>query len=146
EAERGEIAAIASAPETDALRVDVRTALQEFPGGNNVLVFRGATTGAAGRFTERAAIANAAAVIQREDNVTAAREILIHGVGIRVVVHVVPAEKHLANRAAVQKNQRGTLVAGFGLLWNKQLAVDFEAIGGFEDGLLGSDETVKRKI
>src|SRR5207245_3821758 len=43
--------------------------------------------------------------VQGQYDVSAAGEILIHRIGIRVVVHVVPAEEHLPDRAAVQKNQ-----------------------------------------
>src|SRR5215467_8566386 len=111
EAECGEVAAVASAPQADLLGGDIRTTLQKFSGGNDVLIFRRATTGPPRRFTKRTAVANAAAIVERENDVATAREILIHGVGIRVVVHVVPAEKHLANRAAVKKNQRGAFVA-----------------------------------
>jgi len=59
EAERREIAAVASAPETDALEVNVGAALQEFSGGDDILVFRRAASGAAGRSSERAAAASA---------------------------------------------------------------------------------------
>src|SRR5205814_6653067 len=125
--------------------VDVGTALQEFSRGDNILIFGCAATSAARRFAEGAAVADAAAVIERENDVAAAGEILIHGIGIRVVVHVVPAEKHLANRPTVKKNQRGTLFAWLCAHGNKELAVDFEAVSRFEDGLLGSDKSVGGK-
>src|SRR6266566_3987401 len=83
QAKRGEVATIASSPQADALGIDVRPALQEFPGNDDVLVFTRATAGAAGRFAERAAITNAAPIVQRENHMAAAREILIHSVGIR---------------------------------------------------------------
>src|SRR5690242_4865464 len=111
ETERGEIAAVASAPETDALGINIGAGSQKFSRGDHVLIFGGAASSAARSFAERAAVADSAAVIERQDDVAAAGEILVHGIGIRVVVHVMPAAKHLANGAAVKKNQRGTLVA-----------------------------------
>src|SRR5215831_13464896 len=146
QAECSEIAAVASTPEADALGVNVCAGLQEFSCGDHVLIFRRATSGAARSFTERAAIANTAAVIERENDIAAASEILVHGVGIRVVVYVVPAEEHLANRAAVKKNQSGALVARLCSSKNKKLAMQFEAVNGFEDGLLRNDEAVSGKL
>src|SRR5882757_11324754 len=82
QAERGQIAAIAPAPQSDVLCIDIAAALQIFSSGYDVLILRRAASGSARRFAERAAIANSAAVIQRENDISAAGEILIHGVGI----------------------------------------------------------------
>src|SRR5713101_1705732 len=80
QAERGQIAAVTPAPQADMF--SIAAALQIFSGGHNVLILRRAAPGSARRFAERAAIANSAAVIQRKNDVSAAGEILIHGVGI----------------------------------------------------------------
>src|SRR5712692_2185149 len=86
QAERGQIAAIAPAPQSDVLCIDIAAALQIFSRGYDVLILRRAASCSARRFAERAAVANSAAVIQRKNEVSAAGEVLIHGVGIRVVV------------------------------------------------------------
>src|SRR5713101_1807693 len=101
QSERGQVAAVTSAPESDAFAVHVAAGLQIFSSGHDVLVFFGAAARAARGFAKGAAVTDSAAVIQREHHVTAAGEILIHGVGIRVVVHVMPAEEHLAHGAAM---------------------------------------------
>ena len=112
EAHGREIAAVASAPKTDALSVDVGAGLQIFSSGDDVLIFAGAATGAIGSFAESATVADAAAIVDGENDVAAIGEILIHRVGIRVVVHVMPAEEHLAHGAAVNEDERGAFFAG----------------------------------
>ena len=123
QAERRQIAAIASAPQSDAFCVDIAGAQQIFARRHHVLIFRRATPSAALGFSKRPAVADPAAIIQRQDNVSAAHEVLIHRIGIRVVVHVVPAEEHLPHRPAVQKNQRGTFLARFDPGRQKKLRV-----------------------
>src|SRR5690349_8317864 len=86
----GEVATVAAAPQAYPSRIDVCARLQIFSGGNHVLVFAGAAARAAGGFAKCAAVADPAAVIHGEDHVAAAGKILVHTVGIRVVVHVVP--------------------------------------------------------
>src|SRR5260370_28512615 len=93
------------------LWIDSAANWERFSSGHHVLILRRAASGSPRRFAERAAVANSAAVIQRKNDVSAAGEVLIHGVRIRVVVHIVPAEEHLADRPAVKKNQRGPLVS-----------------------------------
>src|SRR5437016_10726189 len=81
-AQRGEVTTVAAAPQADTRGVHVGSRLQIFPGSNYVLIFTGTASGAAGSFAERAAISDAAAIVHREDDVAAARKILVHGVGI----------------------------------------------------------------
>src|SRR6266478_1334687 len=128
QSERSQVAAVASAPESDALTVHVAAGLQIFSSRHDVLVLLCAAARAARGFAKRAAVADSAAVIQREDHVTAAGEILIHGVGIRVVVHVMPAEEHLAHGAAMEENQRGVLLSRLQSGWHKKLCVEFESV------------------
>src|SRR5262249_17120845 len=97
EAERGEITAVTAAPEPDALRLDLGAALQIFSGGDNVLIFGRATASAPRSFAKCTTVADAAAIVDSKRDVTMVSQKLIHGVGIRVVIHVVPAEEHLAN-------------------------------------------------
>src|SRR4030081_3397763 len=86
QSERGQVAAVASTPESDAFAVHVAAGLQIFSSRDDVLVFFRAAAGAPRGSAERAAVADSATVIQREDHIAAAGEILIHGVGIRGVV------------------------------------------------------------
>src|SRR6266853_2576564 len=113
QAERCQIAAIAPAPQSDMLCIDIAAALQVFSRGYDILILRRATSGSARRFAKCAAIANSAAVIQRKNDVSTAGEVLIHPIGIRVVVHVVPTKEHLTDRSAMKKNKRGPFVSRF---------------------------------
>src|SRR2546425_4538617 len=81
-AERGQIAAVTPAPQSDMFCIDIAATLQIFSSGHDVLILRRAASGSAWRFAERAAVANPAAVIERKNDVSAAGEVLIHGVGI----------------------------------------------------------------
>src|SRR6266850_1261152 len=81
----------------------------QFSGGDNVFVFGGATPCASRSFAEGPAVADAAAIVDRKNDVAAAGQVLIHRIGIRVVIHVVPAEQHLTDRTAVHEDQRGFL-------------------------------------
>src|SRR5262249_30223883 len=92
ETHRRKVTAVAAAPEADALGIDVGAGLQIFSGGDDVLIFAGASAGTIRSFTESTAVADAAAIVHRENDVAAIGEILIHRIGIRVVVHVMPAE------------------------------------------------------
>src|SRR5258707_6174829 len=95
------------------LCIDTAAPLKVFSRGYDTLILRRATSGSARRFAKCAAIANSAAVIQRKNDVSAAGEVLIHRIGIRVVVHVVPTKEHLTDRSAMKKNKRGPLVSPF---------------------------------
>src|SRR2546428_6238566 len=139
---RSTLTGVAAEPETDALGVDVGTALQIFSCGDNILIFRCAAAGSADCFAEGAAVANAAAVVECEDDVAAAGEVLVHGIRIRVVVHVMPPEQHLANRSAMKKNQSRTLFTRLPSRRGKNLCVQFEAIRRFEDGLLRNYQSI----
>ena len=67
--------------------------------------------GAPGAVVERLpklhAVADAASVIDRQDDVAMLRQVLIHPVRVVVVVHVVPSQQHLPARAAMEENHRG---------------------------------------
>src|SRR6266478_6571791 len=82
QAQRGEVAAVTAAPETDSRRDYVSARLQIFCSGDDVLIFAGTAAGAAGGFAEGAAVADAAAIVYGEYDVAAAREILVHGIAI----------------------------------------------------------------
>src|SRR3984893_5923290 len=138
----GEITAVAATPEAHPCGIDVRAALQIFSGGNDVLVFSGAAAGAAWGFAEGAAVADSAAVVYREHHVSAAGQVLIHGVGVRVVVHVVPAEEHLTHRSAMHENQSWLLLTGLAVCGKKKLAVNLPTVGGVKNHLLRRTQTI----
>src|SRR6202522_1942447 len=134
----GQIAAVGSAPQADFLRVYVSQCLEIFSCRNDIFVFGAAARAAIVWLAEVAAIHDAGPIVDRQHDISTARQILIHGIGIVVVVHVVEAEHHLADGAAVNEDQRGTPAASvrFGRLRFEQLSVNFPAVGGFEDYLL----------
>src|SRR5690349_9697211 len=109
EPESSEITTVASAPKPDARGVHIAAALQIFPGGNDIAILGGAAAGARGSFAEIAAITDSTAVVHGQNDIATAGEVLVHRVGIRVVIHVMPAEKHLPNRAAVHEDESGFL-------------------------------------
>src|SRR6266404_2848508 len=131
------------APESDAFAVHVAASLQIFSSRHDVLVLLCAAARAARGFAKRAAVTDSAAVIQRQYHITAAGEILIHGVGIRVVVHVVPAEEHLAHGAAMEENHGWEFCSRFQILRQEQLRVDLQPVSGLEFHLLRLDEIIR---
>src|SRR5438552_454375 len=123
QSQRREQATIRSAPQPDPLCIDNRQALQVFRAGDNVFVFRRSSPPRVRRFPESAAIHDSETVIDRKYDVSPARQVLIHGIRIVVVVHVMKTEHHLANRAAMDKNQRWSGLSPFRR--DEKLAMDF---------------------
>src|SRR5215475_325701 len=121
---RREIAAITPSPKADALGIDVGAGLQIFSGGYDVLIFAGATPGPIRSLAKGAPVADAAAIVDGKNDVAAIREVLVHRVGVRVVVHVMPAEKHLPHGAAMDEDERGKLFTGLEVFRKKKLAMD----------------------
>src|SRR5579864_5139751 len=146
QAHSGEEPTVATAPQAHAGRIDIAAALQIFSGGDNVLVFRCAAAGPPRSFAKRAAIADATAIVDGQHDIAAAGEILVHGIGIRVVIHVVPAEQHLPDRPAMHEDQRWFLVARLGVGWKKKLSMNFQAVLSAKSDLLRRDKLVRWKI
>src|SRR6266404_249723 len=63
QAQRGEEAAVTAAPETDSRLGYVSARLQKFCRGDDILIFAGTASGAAGSFAEGAPVADAAAIV-----------------------------------------------------------------------------------
>src|SRR5262245_44214273 len=143
--ERRQKAAITAAPQPDPGLVDVAARTQVMRGGHNVLIFRGPAPAPLLGLPKRAAIADAQTIVDRQDRITTARQILIEAVGVVVVVHIVPAEHHLPARATVHKDHRRQFVARLCVFGKEELAVDFEAVGGFEENWLWFDELFRRE-
>ena len=87
------------------------------------------------------AIANAAAVVDREHDEALGCEVLVHRIGVGVVVHGGVAEEHLAIGAAVEEEDRGARgVRGCRSAGEEELAVEVQAVDGGEEDLAGRDE------
>ena len=124
--------------------IDVGPALQVLRAGHDVLVLGVPALAGVGGVSERLAVADAAPVVHREDDVALRREPLVHRVGQVVEPHVVVAEQHLAHRAAVHEDERRTPLARLQVLRQEQLVVDLESVGGLGQHVLGDDERVER--
>ena len=110
------------------------------------LILAAAGSAIAQRFAEIQAVADAAAVIHRQHHEAAVGEVLVHRVGVHVVIHGMPAEQHLAPRAAVKEDHRGRAAAGFPVRRQKKLSVDGEAVGARENHLLRRHHPANREI
>src|SRR5215510_6018804 len=102
-------------------------------GGDNILIFRSSARAAVLGLPERAAVADAETIVDRQDRISTASQVLIEAVGVVVVVHIVPAEHHLPDRAAVHKDHRWQFFVWPCVFRQEELAVNFEAVGGFEE-------------
>src|SRR5690348_16926635 len=89
-------------------------------------------------------VADPAPVVHTEHHVTLAREVLIDRVAVRVIIHVVPAEEHLARRPAVDEDDRG-LPRGTALPL-EELAVDGRTVRRGEDDLPRYHHSLHRKV
>ena len=128
EAESGQVAAIAAAPQADARGIDVGARAEIESCAFHVVELAGTGGAVVERFAKIEAVADAAAIVHGEDDVAAAGEVLIHGVGVAVIKHVVKAEKHLAARSAVEKAERGMTRAIAGIARQKELSVNLHPV------------------
>src|SRR5262245_10786101 len=138
--ERRQKAAVTASPQSDPRLVNVATRTQVMRARDDVLIFRRAAPAAVLGLPKRPAVADAEAIIYRQHRIALARKILIEAVRVVVVVHVVPAEHHLPARAAVHKDHCRQLVTRLCVFRKEELAVDFEAVGSFEENWLWFDE------
>ena len=97
-------------------------------------------------FAKVQAIADATAIVDGEHNVAEARQILIHRIGVRIVLHGVKAKQHLPTRSAVEENKCGMAFAIIGIRWQKELSVKLETIGSGEENLFRLDEFSARIV
>src|SRR5256885_16902052 len=98
------VAAVRATPETDAGRVDVGASAQVEPCPLHVVPLARPARAIAQGLPKLHSVADSAPVIDREHDETAARQELIEGIGVVVVLQVVPAEEHLAHRAAMEED------------------------------------------
>src|SRR6267378_3844732 len=144
--ERGEVAAIATAPEPDAAGVHVRPGAKIDACALDIIELAGAHRPVIESFAKIEAVANSAAIVYGEHDVAAAREVLIQRVSIAVVEHVVPAEEHLAARTTVEEHNGGMAGRFARIRREEELAVNLHAVSGGENHLLRSDQSAGRKI
>jgi len=140
-----QVAAVRTAPDADAERIHVGAATQVDTGPEHVLELARPARAVAERLAELQAVADPAPVVDGEDDVAAARQVLIEGVGVVVVLHVVPAEQHLAPRAAVEERDGGPLSLLAGSRGQEELAVDLRPVRGQEDDGLRHDQVLLRE-
>src|SRR5258708_1769099 len=106
---------------------------------NYILVFDGSGIAGVLGLMEGPAIADAKSVIHGEHHETMRRQILIHGVGVAVVIHVVPAEEHLPRWSAVHENYGGFRYGRPRHPVLEQLTMDAHPVGCLEDDALRHD-------
>ncbi len=143
---RRQDAAIRQAPDTDAFGVYVGAAVQVFARRQHVLIFRIAALAAARRIAEILAVANAAAIVDRQHDVALIRQILIDGVSHVIEVPVMIAEQHLPLRAAVNEDERGAALAGPQVFGQEELVVELQAVFGGEQNIFRDDLVFERKV
>src|SRR5215469_2891877 len=140
----GEISAVRASPQAVLFRIDDGESLQVFGRSDDVFVFGTTAPSGVERFAKGAAIHDAETVVDRQHNVALARQVLIHGVRVVVVVHVVKSEHHLPDGAAVAEDQCGTGLRTSG--GHKELTVNLQAIFAGEDDRLGQDQLRRGKV
>src|SRR5439155_23511213 len=74
------------------------------------------------RLAELHPVGDPTAVVDGQDDVAAAREVLVQRVRVAVVIEVVPTQEHLTPRAAVEEDHGGSPVARLDAAWQKQLS------------------------
>src|SRR6185295_11749604 len=103
---RRQKAAIGPAPQPYAFRVNVGSITKILARGYYVLIFRSPARSAMHGFTKRPSVADAAAIVDRQDNVASTRKVLVERICVVVVLEVVPPKQHLADRPAVTEYHR----------------------------------------
>ena len=126
--------------------VHVRPPAQIEAGPGDVAVLGRAGGPVVHRFAELHAVPDPAAVVHRQHDEAAARQVLVHRVGVPVVVHVVPAGQHLPPRPAMKEDDGRATLTGLQVGGLEELGVDLQAVRGREGHGLGDDERSLRKL
>ena len=108
--------------------IDVGARLQILARRDHIAILGVAAAAGVRRGAERLAVADPRAVVDRHHDVALAREPLVHRVRHVVEVHVVVAEQHLANRAAVHEDDRRPLFARLEILRQEELIVELDSV------------------
>ncbi len=141
-----QVAAIAAPVDAHAVGAHERQLGQPAPRRLDVLILGAAAPAGPRRVVELVAVADAQPVVDREDHEAQAGEVLVDGVGVRVVGRVVPAQQHLSGRAAVHVHHGRARVVFRGAFRQKERAVDAQAVGRAEDDLCGGDQLLVGEV
>ena len=128
-----EQSAVRQSPDADARRIDVGAALQILRAGDDVLILGVAAAFGVRRRAERAAVADAAAIVDRHHDVALRLQPLVVRVRPVIELHVVVRRQHLARRAAVHEHDRRTLLARLEVLRQEELVVNLETVRRVRD-------------
>src|SRR5437763_13878592 len=128
QAERSQIAAVRSTPQSNVSRVHVRAASQIQPRAFHVVELTRAGGAIIDRLTKVEAISDSTAIVDRQDHITLARQVLIHAVRVVVVFPVMPGRQHLPARPAVHEDHRGMTWSWPVARWQETLSVDGPAV------------------
>src|SRR5215204_7178550 len=120
--------------------------LQVLTAGEYVLVLGVTASTGVGRIPERAAVTDAAAIVDRQHNVTLARKPLVDAVGPVIEVHVVVPEQHLAYGTAMHEDDRRALLTRLEPLRQEQLVVDIQAVSCLRRYRGGLDMQLRREV
>ena len=126
------------------MRVHSGRVLEEMRARQHILIFRSACRPRMLGLLEFPSITDAETVIDRQHDEAVSGEILVHRIGVAVVVHVMPAEKHLPRRAAMHENDSGFGAAS--VLALKQLSMHKRAVGRIEGHGFWSHELSNGKV
>src|ERR1700677_3428751 len=83
--ERRQVAPVTAAPQSNPLGVDVGTITQKCGRGQQIVILARARGTYSVGFAEREPIADSRTIVERQNDITAAREVLIERIGIAVV-------------------------------------------------------------
>src|ERR1700678_1031550 len=90
--QRSQVTTVAATPRADACSIHEGPAFQIESGAQHVVKLTCSRGAIIERTAEVESIADAAPVVHTEHDIAEAGQILVHGVGIRVILHVMPAE------------------------------------------------------
>ena len=111
QAHRGQIAAVRSAPQSDACAIDVAAPAKPLRRRDDITILAATSGSLTQRLAKLHAVSDAAAIVERHHDVAAQRERLIHRVGMVIIAAVVPAEQHLTTRTAMHEDDGRVFVA-----------------------------------
>src|SRR5204862_4284563 len=129
---------------SDSRRIDLRQRSQVVSAGLHIQILRRSSSSSAGSMVEIVTVSNPAPVVHRQHHESTIGQRLIFGVLIRVVIGIVPAEKHLPWRSAVDENDGGFFPGRAGFF--EELTVDGHSVARFEDDFPRNDKAGRGKI
>src|SRR5438034_1221470 len=135
-----EKAAVRTSPQANFPRINLGKSLQVSPCGDHIFVFRCSAPNRIRSFAKRAPIHDSEAIVDRQDSVAAATQVLILGVSVVIVVHVVKAEHHLADGASMHEDHSWNFAIA--VARQKELPMKRKTIFALEYKLFGNYQLV----